>query len=187
MGEYRRCGLGDGCTHCPRARRCGVGRWCLVCDGGRPAGDEEETVTRVARRIQCGGTPVCPASPRRRSAGPLERALHALSVQLVGPFCRCTLLVDASYGRGLAALCGPSLCSRAACRPPRHRSPRQCRTRRDADADATFSCGHARAGSARDLCCRRRRTWALLTQINASSYRRLSVGVLRYLAASTAD
>src|SRR6516225_5130551 len=112
--------------------------------------------------VECGGTPVCPASPRRRSAGPLERALHALSVRLVGPFCRCTLLVYASYGRSLAALCGPSLCPRAACRPPRHRSPRQCRTRRDAEADATFSCGHARAGSARDLRCRRRHTWALL-------------------------
>jgi hypothetical protein len=42
----------------------------LVCDGERPAGDEEETVTRVARGIQCGGTPVCLASPRRHSACP---------------------------------------------------------------------------------------------------------------------
>src|SRR5262249_1326823 len=109
-GEHRRCGLGVRCTQCPRPCRCGVGRWCVVCDGGRPAGDEEETATRLARRIQCRGKPVCPASPRRRSAGALERALHALSVQLVGPFCRCTLLVNASYGRGLAALCGPSLC-----------------------------------------------------------------------------
>ena len=49
-GEHSRCGLGDRCMHCPRARRCGVGRWCLVCDRGRPAGDEEETVIRRSCR-----------------------------------------------------------------------------------------------------------------------------------------